>query len=158
MNPNDAVTQKVPLQGVGGWLLVLCLYLMVLIPLLAVLELFGAFQNANLSPTLKNALLFGALFEIALAAFAFYAGLALYKRRPNAIAVTKVYFIAMLTLGVLGLGIVLMGWVTQTANSPFAGRMLGPALVAAVRPVILSALWLFYLEHSKRVRATYSVT
>lgn len=152
---SDSVTQEHRLRGVSGWLLVLCLYLMVLVPLLAVLGLFGAWQVASQSATLQSALIFEALFEFALAAFAFYAGLGLYRQRANAPSVAKIYFITMLTLGVLGLGIVLLGVVSRFSDPALANQLRGPALVAGVREIVLSVLWLLYLERSVRVRATY---
>jgi hypothetical protein len=155
MSSEDAITPERRLHGVHGWLLVLCLYLMVLVPVLAVLGLLGAWQGATRSPTLQNALFFEAAFEFALAVFAFYAGLALYQKRPNAIVIAKIYFIVMLTLGVLVLGIVLLGLVGQFSDPALAKQLRGPAMVAALRQIILSGVWLLYLERSKRVRATY---
>lgn len=155
MSPDDAITPESRLRGVGGWLMVLCLYLMVLVPILALLGLLGAWQGASKSPTLQNALVFEALFEFALAVFAFYAGWALYQRHPTAVAIAKIYFIVMLTLGVLVLGIVLLGLVSQFSDPALAKQLRGPAMVAALRQILLSGLWLLYLERSQRVRATY---
>jgi Kef-type K+ transport system membrane component KefB len=155
MGSEDTITLERRLHGVHGWLLVLCLYLMVLIPVLAVLGLLGAWQGASRSPTLQNALVFEAAFEFALAVFGFYAGLALYQKRPNAVVIAKVYFIVMLTLGVLVLGIVLLGLVAQFSDPALAKQLRGPAMAAALREIILSGVWLLYLERSERVRATY---
>ena len=143
------------LRGVRGWLLGLCLYLMVLIPLLAILGLLGAWQAASQSPALQGALVFQALFELALAAFAFYAGLGLYQQRPNAVTIAKIYFITMLTLGVLVLGIALMAAVMPLADPALASQLRRPALVTGTREILLAGAWLLYLERSKRVQATY---
>jgi hypothetical protein len=158
MSPNKAIAAESGLHGVRGWLLVLCLYLMVLVPLLAILGLIGVWQGASKAPSLQNALIFEALFEFALGAFAFYAGLALYQRRAGAAAIAKIYFITMLTLGVLVLGIVLLGLVSQFSDPALARQLRGPAIVAALRQIVPAGLWLFYLEQSKRVRATYPET
>ena len=155
MSPDNAITGESRLQGVRGWLLVLCLYLMVLVPLLALLGLVGAWQGASKAASLQNALIFEALFEFGLAAFAFYAGFALYQRKAGATSIAKIYFITMLTLGVLVLGIVLLGLVSQFSDPALARQLRGPALVAALRQILLSGLWLFYLERSARIRATY---
>ena len=64
MNSEDAVTPNRHLVGVQGWLLVLCLYLMILVPVLALLGLYGVWQGASRSPTLQNALIFEAAFEL----------------------------------------------------------------------------------------------
>jgi hypothetical protein len=155
MGSPDIVTQTVTLRGVRGWLLVLCLYLMVLVPLLALLGLVGVWQSSVRSAMLANALGFEAALELALAAFGFYAGLALVRQRPNAPSIAKVYFITMLTLGVLGLGIVLMGAVSNFSDAAVANQLRGPATVATLRQILLSGAWLLYLERSLRVRGTY---
>jgi hypothetical protein len=143
------------LHGVRGWLLVLCLYLMALIPALAILGLIGAWQTAPSSPILQSALALEAVFELALAGFSFYAGLMLYRVRPNAVSIAKVYFITILTLGLLGLGIVVLASFGQRSDVAFSNMLRGPAAFAAIRVVLLSLIWLVYLERSKRVRATY---
>ncbi|HEY4265755.1 MAG TPA: DUF2569 family protein [Micropepsaceae bacterium] len=156
MSSRDAVvTQETRLQGVRGWLLALCLYLTLLIPLLAVLGLVGAWQAAARSATLQNALVYEAVLELGLAGFAFYSGIALYRRRPNATSIAKIYFITMLTLGVLGLGIALVGAVWQLSDRALANQLRGPAVVAGLRQIVLAVAWLLYLERSRRVHATY---
>jgi hypothetical protein len=155
MSSGDAVTQETRLQGIRGWLVVLCLYLTVIVPLLALLGLLGAWQAAARSPNLQNALVYEAVLELALAGFALYAGVMLFQQRPNAAAIAKIYFITMLTLGVLGLGIVLLGAVLQFSDQALANQLRGPAVVAGLRQIVLSVAWLLYLERSRRVRATY---
>jgi len=67
------------LHGVRGWLLVLCLYLMIAIPLIAILGSIGLWQRAARAPELQGALFSEGALDIALAAFAAYAGWALYR-------------------------------------------------------------------------------
>jgi hypothetical protein len=155
MSSDDAVTHEARLQGVRGWLLVLCLYLTILVPLLAMLGLLGAWQAAARSPNLQNALIYEAILETALAGFALYAGVLLFQQGTNAAAIAKIYFITMLTLGMLGLGIVLLGAVWQFSDQAVSGQLRGPAVFAALRQVVLSVVWLLYLERSRRVRATF---
>jgi hypothetical protein len=151
----QAEEEQSGLYGVRGWLLVLCLYLMLLIPVLALLGLIGAWQSAPSSPALQSALALEVVFELALAGFAFYAGLGLYRSRPNATSIAKVYFITILTLGLLGLGIVVVMSLSQRSDAALGNMLRGPAAFAAVREVLLSVVWLAYLERSRRVRATY---
>ena len=146
------------LFGVRGWLLLLCLYLLILIPVLAILGLIGAWQTAPSSPSLQSAIMLGTVFELALAGFAFYAGLMLYRLGPNAVAIAKVYFIAILTLGLIGLGSVLIVSLTQRSDTAFSNTLRGPAVFAAIRQVLLSLAWLAYLQRSRRIRATYTRT
>jgi hypothetical protein len=155
MNSGDTVTQESRLQGVRGWLLLLCLYLTLIVPLLAALGLLGAWQAAARSPTLQNALIYESILELALAGFALYAGVMLYQQRPNAVAIAKIYFITMLTLGMLSLGIVLVGVVWQLSDQAISSQLRGPAVFAAVRQIVVAIAWLLYLERSRRIRATF---
>ena len=158
MNSGDAVTpgDRPELRGVRGWLLVLCVYLMVLIPVKAALGLLGAWQAAALSTALRNGLIFQMIFELALAGFAVYAGMALYRLQRNGVSIAKIYFIVTLTLAVLGLGMVLLGWLAQPTDRVLANVLKGPATFASVSQILLSTAWLLYLERSMRVRANYS--
>jgi hypothetical protein len=131
---------------------------LVLIPALAILGLIGAWQTVPSSSTLQSAIVLGTVFELALAGFAFYAGLMLYRLRPNAVAIAKVYFITILTLGLIGLGSVLIASLTQHSDAAFNTTLRGPAVFAAIRQVLLSLAWLAYLERSRRIRATYTGT
>ena len=149
--------QRTDLYGVRGWLLLLCLYLMIAMPLIALLGTIGALQRAIAAPTLQGALLSEIALEIAFAAFAAFAGWALYRMRPNAVKVAKAYFIIMLTLSNFGLAILVVTALVISRNQDNAllNTLQGPAAVASIRQVILSAAWLAYLLRSKRVRATY---
>ena len=149
--------QRSDLHGVRGWLLLLCLYLMIVMPLIALLGTIGALQRAIAAPALQGALLSEVALEIALAAFAAFAGWALYRMRPNAVKVAKAYFIIMLTLSNLGLAVLVITALVVSRNQDNAllNTLQGPAAVASIRQVILSAAWLIYLLRSKRVRATF---
>ena len=156
MSTEIRTDQASDLHGVRGWLLALCLYLLVLIPALAVLGLIGAWQSAPSSPQLQAAVMLETVFELALAGFAFYAGFSLYRLRPNALPIAKVYFITILTLGLLGLGILVVASLRARSDAAFSNMLRGPAAFAGVREVVLSLAWLVYLERSRRVRATYA--
>jgi len=149
--------QRTDLYGVRGWLLLLCLYLMIVMPLIAYLGTIGALQRAAAAPALRGAWLSEVVFDIALALFAAYAGWALYRMRPNAVKIAKAYFIIMLTLSNLGLGVLVVTAlvVSRSQDNALLNTLQGPAAVASIRQVILSAVWLIYLLRSKRVRATF---
>ncbi len=145
------------LYGVRGWLLLLCLYLMIVMPLIAVLGAIGALQRAATAPALQGALLTEVVLEIALAGLAAFAGWALYRMRPNAVKIAKVYFIIMLALSIFGLGILLATApvLSQPQDNALFNTLRAPATVASIRQAILSAVWLIYLQRSKRVRLTF---
>ncbi|HMI95113.1 MAG TPA: DUF2569 family protein [Micropepsaceae bacterium] len=151
---------RTDLYGVRGWLLLLCLYLIIVMPLIAFLGAIGALQRAATAPALRGALLTEVVLEIALAGLAAYAGWALYRMRPNAIKIARVYFIIMFWLAILGLGMLVATAPapSQTPDNALFNTLRAPATVASIRQAILSAVWLIYLLRSKRVRATFAQT
>jgi hypothetical protein len=152
---------RTELYGVRGWLLVLCIYLAIVMPLIAILGAIGALQRAAAAPALRGALLTEVVLEIVLAGLAAYAGWALYQMRPNAVKLAKAYFIIMLVLAIFGFGVLLATGPTlsQTQdNAALFNTLRAPATVAIIRQAILSAAWLVYLLRSKRVRANFLKT
>jgi hypothetical protein len=147
--------------GVRGWLLLLCVYLIIVMPLIAILGAIGAWQRAAAAPALRGALLTEVVLEIALAGLAAYAGWALYRMRRNAVKFTKAYFIITFVLAIFGLGILLATApaISQAQDNPALLKTLrAPATVASIRQAILSAAWLVYLLRSKRVCTTFLKT
>jgi hypothetical protein len=148
---------RTDLHGVRGWLLLLCLYLIIAMPLMAFLGTIGVLQRAATAPALRGALLAEVVLEITLAGLAAYAGWALYRMRPKAVKIAKVYFIIMFWLALFGLGMLLATApiVSQTQANALLNTLRAPATVASIRQAILSLVWLIYLQRSKRVRVTY---
>jgi len=152
---------RAELYGVSGWLLLLCIYLVIVMPLIAILGAIGALQRAATAPALRGALVTEVVLELGLAILAAYAGWALYRMRRNAVRITKIYFIIMFALAVFGL-------ITLLATAPLLSQpqdnvallntLRAPAMVASIRQAILSAVWLVYLQRSKRIHATYPKT
>ena len=150
-------THGTDLHGVRGWLLLLCLYLMIAMPLIAILGAIGALQRAATAPALQGALLTEVVLEIGLAILAAYAGWALYRIRVNAVRIAKAYFIIMFALAIFGLGMLLATapLLSQTEGNALFNTLRAPATVASIRQAILSLVWLIYLQRSKRVRVTF---
>lgn len=145
------------LSGVRGWLLTLALLLMVVMPLVAVLGLIGAWQSAAGSPALRTSLIAATAVELGLAGFAAYAGWALHQVRLHAVRIAKAYFIVTLVLGIFGLGLAALAALAQPDAPDIAllNMLRGPAALAGLRQILLSAVCLAYLQRSKRVRSTY---
>ena len=150
-NPPDG--HGTALYGVRGWLLLLCIYLIVVMPLFAILGAIGLSLQAARAPALRVALISESVFAILLACFAAYAGLALYRMRPSAVKIAKAYFITILVLSILGLA--MLGAAQTPGAGPF--KALGTT-VAVSWPAIVSAAWLVYLLRSKRVHANFAKT
>ena len=145
------------LSGVRGWLLTLALLLMVVMPLVTLLGLIGAWESVAGLPALRTSVIAATIVEVALAVFAAYAGWALHQVHRNAVRTAKVYFIVTFALGVFGLGAAAMAALAQPDAPDIAlfNMLRGPAAVAGFRQIVLSALCLAYLQRSKRVRSTY---
>ena len=152
---------RTALYGVRGWLLLLCIYLVIVMPLIAILGAIGALQRAAAAPALRGALFTEVVLEIGLAGLAAYAGWALYRMRRNAVKIAKAYFIIMLVLAIFGFGVLLATAPALSQaqdNAALFNTLRAPATVAILRQAILSVVWLVYLLRSKRVRATFPKT
>ena len=149
---------RTDLYGVRGWLLLLCIYLAIVMPLIAILGAVGTLQLAASAPDLRGALVAEGVSAIALAGFAAYAGWALYRTRPNAVKIAKAYLITMLVLSILGLLLASVFAVSQAPDNAPLNALQASARVAMLWPAILSLAWLIYLQRSKRVRATFPKT
>jgi len=144
------------LRGIRGWLLVLCIYLLLVEPLRAVATLLVLLQGSG-SAAVQNALLFGAVIQTAIGAFSLYTGIALLRLRPNALSTAKIFFVILLTVGVLSLGMVVLGIFSSSSDPGISSMVRGTAAVStAILQIVIPGAWLVYLEQSKRVRATFA--
>jgi hypothetical protein len=156
--PSRRDEHRPELYGARGWLLLLCIYLGIAMPLIAILGAIGALQLAIRAPDLRGTLIAEGVSAIALAGFAAYGGWALFRMHPNAVKVAKAYLITMLVLSILGLILASAFAVTQAPDNAPLNAMRTSAMVAILWPAVLSAMWLVYLLYSKRVRATFPKT
>jgi Protein of unknown function (DUF2569) len=146
---------RTDLYGVRGWLLLLCIYLIIVMPLIAILGAIGTLQLAASAPDLRGTLISEGVSALALAGFAAYAGWALYRMRPKAVKIAKAYLITMLVLSILGWILASAVVVSQTPDNAPLNTLRTSAMVAILWPAILSMAWLVYLQRSKRVRASF---
>jgi len=144
------------LKGIGGWLLVLCIYLLLVEPLRAGATLLVVSQGGG-SAAVQNALLFGAVIQTAIGAFSLYTAIALFRSSPNALSTAKIFFVVMLTVGVLSLGMVVLGMFSSSSDPSIGSMVRGSAAIStAVLQILIPGAWLVYLEQSRRVRATFA--
>ena len=88
----------------------------------------------------------------ALAGFSFIAGLNLWLVKPDAVRFARRFLVVNLTANVA----YFLFWMAVIRPiQPVSFAEMGWYHV--VGPIASTALWYFYLEHSKRVRNTYSV-
>ena len=119
------------LYGVRGWLLFLCITLIVFLPLQVIILAWGAFQAPNFLAVLPVLIVISLLngFGIIVGAF-------LYRERPVGVLLAKIFFGLRIALTI-------------------------PALLQGISLVALIAVgqavaWLIYLFRSERVRNTYA--
>src|SRR5579871_2095316 len=116
MSADHAMNSAGPeLKGIRGWLLVLIAYLLLYEPLRAVPVLLALWLSPVPAP-LQNVLTIGAVIQTVIALFSLYTGINLLRRRPGALSFAKIYFVVMLTLGVLELGMVILGAVVSSSD------------------------------------------
>jgi hypothetical protein len=132
-NLSDAST-----RGVGGWLLLLCLMLTLIGPVIAVALML-------LQPTPAVAM----VAQGAAVALGMHAGWRLWRVHPAAVATARRALLIGLAVDV---GTELL---QATMAQPLIGPLLMQAQLSLLPSLVFFTLSLAYLNHSKRVQATY---
>ena len=128
--------------GIGGWLLVLCLLLLIWHPLNFAVAAAGALEALPLRGAPLAVMLAARLLVTAVG---IAAGIALLARRPAAVA------LAMAALA-LSAAADLFGYTTSYMPS---NRLPGDTVWYVAVSLLYHAAWLLYLVRSTRVRNTY---
>ena len=145
-NPAAPVAAAVPiavrpvgeLRGVGGWLLVFCIWVTIFDPLMDV-RLLGYLRYLSLNPMLLGSL--------GLTAFGVVTGVMLWMGRREALVLLRVYFALVAVM-------VLFGMASFFRATHF--EALGFWIVLAWgRAIAFLAVWISYFRVSVRVRNTY---
>ena len=147
----------VPLRGVKGWLLLLCLLLTVFDPFVVLITLFAVSDGARASyeanPPLFRLILISGVLRIGLAVFSMYAGLSLWRIAPKAVSTARRYLVSVAFLSVLLLFLPSLVGLSNDESWGVSQENLFNALLI----VVYVAIWYTYLGRSKRVGATYTV-
>jgi hypothetical protein len=155
LNKADVHTQvEHPIQpAVTGWLLFFCLNLTLVFPATSLYQIVTQTVSSLIrghNPKFVFLLAVYCVVFTVLAVFSFIAGLKLWLMKPEAVRFARcwlrTYLVANLAYCVLWLVI---------AKPHQAAILAEIGWYHAVTPIATFALWYFYLEHSKRVRATY---
>jgi len=142
-------------EGVQGWLLVLCLMLTLIGPAISAGLMAGEYAavapDFAAAPGLETTLLVSLAMTACAVAFGAYAGLQLWRVRPNAVRTAKRALLLGLAVDVLTttLGI--------AAGHVPAGDtgLLRSTLIHALPSLLFFTLCFAYLNKSSRVEATY---
>ena len=127
------------LRGVGGWLLLFCIWVTIFSPLME-LRLLPYLRYLTLNPFL--------LVSFAVTAYGVFTGIQLWTVRPQALTHLRIYF-----------GIVLVATLVSVATffRMVRGETMGGIWVFAgwLRAFLFLAVWVAYFRISQRVRNTY---
>jgi hypothetical protein len=133
-----------PAPPIGGWLLVLCLLLLVWQPLSFGLVASGVLNRLAIRGWPFALVL---LLRVVVTAFGIAAGLALLRRHPAAVTIAKASLVASAATD---------AFVYTTPYFP-NNRIPGDTTIVLAVSLAYHAIWLTYLFRSKRVRKTYGL-
>jgi hypothetical protein len=142
------------LNGIRGWLLLLCLNLAVLDPAAVLMNLFVVSDVAkpyfSRQPGFFHLILVNGIAGIALAVFSLYAGVSLFRRLPGAPETARKYFAAISAYALLAPFLPFLLRSEQLANrDTFYINCLNSVFTLAY-----AGIWRLYLKRSRRVRQT----
>jgi hypothetical protein len=142
-------------RGVGGWLLLFCVTLTLLMPAATIIATWISWPEAEVLaewPGLTRALWFSLAGEALIHLYAIRTGILLWREAPGSLARAKRFLLAL-----LGWRVAAPFLLTGLAQLPdFAAEaMLAEGLKDSARTAGFVAAWWLYLRRSKRVAATY---
>lgn len=145
------------LKGVEGWLLLLCWVLTFVSPLLMVWQIGTEWKEVSPAfaalPILRTMVIVETALNLLMMTFSIWAGVSLWKLKPNAVRIAKSYFVTALIYSI-AMPFILTGLVDLPSEMSRAVESEGAK--QAGRGLMTSVIWLWYLGRSKRVRATYA--
>lgn len=156
----NVTTSSLPpkLKGVKGWLLFLCIWLTVLMPLFALGQLYLEWIEAEpyfeQIPSLKSVVVLEIFGLIGLHAFGIYAGFALWSVKLHAVNIAKSFFLTLLAYAFVS-PFVFAG--VSGLPSEVVSAIKTEGIGQAIKAIMAFAVWFTYLYKSKRVQATYFV-
>jgi hypothetical protein len=139
---------------VSGWLLLLCIILTLLYPVTGFYGIVTHTIPMLMSAHQANRVLLLSVYLVifsAVAIMSFIAGLKLWTLKPGAVRFVRRYLVTYLTVNIA----YFVFWIVVIRpNQSLSFAEMAWDHVAL--PIASTALWYFYLDHSKRVHATYA--
>jgi len=139
---------------ISGWLLLLCIILTAVYPAIGLYYIATHTIPMLIGAHQPNRLLLLSVYLVVfsgVAVLSVIAGLKLWTLKPGAVHFARRFLITNLAANIA----YFVFWiVVMRPTQSFSFAEMGWDHVA--RPIVSTALWYFYLEHSRRVRATYS--
>ena len=142
-------------RGVGGWLLVFCVILTILIPLFKLPSLFSTYRDASRLfesfPRLYFIVLLNTVLGVGLIIFSIYAGVSLWQKNSKGPVIAKRYLFVYLVYAFFSNGLLfLAGLPTEAIEA-----VLREAFLNIFNSAIFAGIWYAYLERSIRVKNTF---
>ena len=143
-------------KGVGGWLLMLCLMMVVFGPCISVWLLADSFARFSPYFAQSTGLLFAIIASMFLMAcsvgFGIYAGLKLWLIRVRAVQIAKLALLFGLAADIVTTSIETIAWQTVTQTD---GLWLRDVELHVIPSLVFFTACFAYLVGSERVHATY---
>ena len=149
-------------KGVGGWLLVFILTLVLFGPVARILHFkSGYHHNIELFSRSEHAYLQYGFYGIeellgfAISGYGIFAGIQLWKKNPAGIEKAKRFMIAFLMFSVIDLAMG-VNWVVLMGHKGSVSRFISWQTVKPLlNSIVYTLIWYSYLEKSNRVLMTY---
>jgi len=154
---SESITKQFEkLNGVKGWLLLLCLILTIFSPLATLFNLTRAhtslFPLFDDYPSVQNLFYIDSLISLVVMVFSIRAGNALWNIKPRAVEIAKNYLFIFLGYTVFASFLpFIIGLPSQFNND----LMINELIKGSIKSFIFFGIWYSYLNFSKRVKATY---
>lgn len=149
------------LKGVEGWLLVLCLVL-IFGPIAYIPYTFNIEtefrEELYWIPLNETIIYIDLIISILISCFSIYAGVNLWKVRPNATAIANFYLNTLLIYIILGFLVIII--LTFSSNIPFnnlSQSWFGYIIKDTISTITFVIMIKLYLKNSRRVKNTYNV-
>ncbi len=145
-------------QGVGGWLLFLCVIMVIISPLWSlqgIVSVLGdIWEVKDQYPGLMLVTAVDLILSAGVIAFQIYAGLKLWRVRPGAAQTAKKYFIVFLVYSFIAAFLPFLAGFSKEGNDIIAAEL--PKSIFG--SLVWFCVWYGYLSVSKRVKTTYKDT
>lgn len=144
-------------RGVGGWLMVFVITLVLIRPIMLCATL-GQYEQVwgehyEAYPLLKVVRIFHLVLGLGTIGFSIYAGVSLLRIRPNAVQIAKTYlWVSAIAVMLLGGPLMLLAGLPDSANAAILEDLPLQTFKGLVYPLV----WYLYLSNSKRVATTYA--
>ncbi|MBA7708183.1 hypothetical protein ES703_117075 [subsurface metagenome] len=143
-------------KGVGGWLLLFIIYLTIGTPLVNFPDILGLLDFIFSYQLSIGSIIFHIIEIISiigLVCFSIYAGVSLWRVKPNAVKLAKIFLTTALVYSVISTIII---YFVYPPIEPSLEEYFVAAISRIALRIVIFAIWFSYLTKSKRVKATFT--